>query len=266
MAVSLDGLLHDLTAETADLVAIVRPLSWADWLTPTPAEGWTIADQVAHLAYFDEAATLAVLDPDRFSAEAAEIMAAGMDFPDRMVREYRALTGSQILAWFERVRAELLSHAALLDPSTRIPWYGPAMSLASTLTARLMETWAHGQDVADALGIRPEPTARLRHVAHLGIGARPYSYLIRGLPVPTGPIRVELEAPDGTAWTWGPRDAGDRVVGSAFEFCRVVTQRQNVADTSLEVIGTDAAGWLEIAQAFAGPPGSGRPARADQPV
>jgi uncharacterized protein (TIGR03084 family) len=138
------------------------------------------------------------------------------------------------------------------------------MSLASLLTSRIMETWAHGQDVADALGVKTEPTARLRHVAHIGVGARPFSYSIRGLATPTTPLRVELCAPDGGLWVWGPADAADQVVGDAFEFCRVVTQRQHLADTSLQVVGEHANGWMQIAQAFAGAPGPGRPAEAEQ--
>jgi uncharacterized protein (TIGR03084 family) len=134
------------------------------------------------------------------------------------------------------------------------------MSVASSVTARLMETWAHGQDVSDALGIQRVPTDRLRHVAHLGVRALPYSYLVNGRPKPTEPIRVELDAPDGGKWSWGPPDAADRVCGRAIDFCLVVTQRRHVLDTGLTVTGRTAAQWIEIAQAFAGPPGSGRAA------
>jgi uncharacterized protein (TIGR03084 family) len=264
LGLSLDDLRHDLREETDALLALLRPLTDTEWRSDTPAEPWTVTDQITHLAYFDEAATLALFDPARFEADAAQLMSTGMDFPDRLARRFRALTGRQVLAWFERVRAELIDRTAGAEPSRRVPWYGPSMSLASLLTARLMETWAHGQDVADALGRHPEPTARLRHVAHLGIGARPFSYRVRGLEVPTTPIRVELSAPDGSAWTWGPAEAVDQVRGDAFEFCRVVTQRQNLADTSLQVVGDDAQGWMQIAQAFAGAPGPGRPARVER--
>jgi uncharacterized protein (TIGR03084 family) len=264
VGVSLDELRDDLAAETASLLTILRPLNADEWLTQTPAEGWTVADQVGHLAYFDEAATLAATEPDRFTAQAAELMEAGMDFPDRLVVEFRVLSDRQVMSWFERVRAEFVARAGELSPADRVPWYGPAMSISSMLTARLMETWAHGQDIADALGRHPEPTARLRHVAHIGIGARPYSYRVRGLEVPETPIRVELYAPDGGLWTWGPADAVDQVIGEAYEFCRVVTQRQNVLDTGLKVVGPAGGELMRIAQAFAGAPGPGRPARAEQ--
>ena len=127
------------------------------------------------------------------------------------------------------------------------------MSAASSLTARLMETWAHTQDIADALGVTREPTARLRHVAHIGVGARAFSYAARGRPCPATPVRVELTAPDGAVWTWGPADAADRVTGPALDFCLLVTQRRHRDDLALAVDGPAARQWMAIAQAFAGP-------------
>ena len=141
---------------------------------------------------------------------------------------------------------------------TKLPWYGPPMSAASMATARLMETWAHGNDVADALGARREPTARLRHVAHIGVRTRDFAYLVRQEPPPTEPFRVELTGPDGEVWTWGPADAAQRVTGPALDFCLLATQRVHRADTALVATGPDADQWLDIAQAFAGPPGDGR--------
>jgi uncharacterized protein (TIGR03084 family) len=187
----------------------------------------------------------------------------GMDVPDKVAEDHRHLTGSQILPWFEQARAALIAACLNTDLSQRYPWYGPAMSGTSLFTARIMETWAHGQDVYDALGVKPEPTARLRHVAHIGIGARAYTYRVRGLELPETPIRVELTAPDGTLWTWGPEGAENRVSGDAYEFCRVVTQRQNIVDTDLTAVGNDAVHWMSIAQAFAGAAGPGRPARSE---
>jgi uncharacterized protein (TIGR03084 family) len=132
------------------------------------------------------------------------------------------------------------------------------MSAASSLTARLMETWAHTQDIADALGLTREPTSRLRHVAHIGVGARPFSYAAHGQTPPQEPVRVELTAPDGTLWTWGPPDAGNRVTGPALDFCLLVTQRRHRDDLALAVNGEAAQHWMAIAQAFAGLPGPGR--------
>ncbi len=121
-----------------------------------------------------------------------------------------------------------------------------------------METWAHGQDVADALGVPREPTGRLRHIAHLGVRTFGFCFRLHGRPVPDPPVRVELTAPDGTTWAWGPAGARDRVTGPALDFCLVVTQRRHLTDTALEVHGPVATEWISIAQAFAGAPGGGR--------
>src|SRR5205085_3662669 len=122
----------------------------------------------------------------------------------------------------------------------RVPWYGPDMAVASSITARIMETWAHGQDVADALGVRRPPTTRLRHVCDIGIRARPFSYRNRGLAPPETPLRVELTAPDSTVWESGPADAPDRVTGTAVDFALVVTQRRRAAESDLVIADDDA--------------------------
>jgi uncharacterized protein (TIGR03084 family) len=259
MAAGLDGLLADLAAETRVLAGLLAPLDDAGWQRPTPSPGWTIHDQVSHLAYFDEAAALAATDPDRFRAEAAGLMGRGATFPDEIAARYRARPEAELLGWFRRARAAYLAALRGRAPRDRLPWYGPDMSAASSVTARLMETWAHGQDVADALGAAREPTGRLRHVAHLGVRTFGFSFQLNGLPVPLTPVRVELAAPDAGTWAWGPADAVDRVGGTALDFCLVVTQRRNVADTALRVTGRVAAQWMSFAQAFAGAPGPGRP-------
>jgi uncharacterized protein (TIGR03084 family) len=257
MPADLAALIADLGAETADLRAILDPLPADSWLLPTPAPGWTIADQVSHLSYFDDAAVTSATDPDAFAAEQARLTEGG-ESADTIAVRYRQLTAAELLAWFGRARATLLTVFAELDPAARVPWYGPPMSVASSVTARLMETWAHGQDIADTLGVRRQPTHRLRHVAHIGVGARPFSYVSRGLPVPAEPVRVELTAPSGEVWTWGPAEAPDRVTGPALDFSLLVTQRRHAADTAVTATGPMARQWLIIAQAFAGPPGAGR--------
>ena len=143
--------------------------------------------------------------------------------------------------------------AASVAADARIEWYGPSMSKRSFLTARLMEAWAHGQDVVDAVdGARPS-TDRLRHVAQLGVITRGWSYKNRGLEVPTGDVRVDLDAPSGGVWTWGADDAADSITGPAEDFCLVVTQRRHVDETRLVLNGALAREWMELAQAFAGP-------------
>jgi uncharacterized protein (TIGR03084 family) len=258
MAADLGELLADLSAESAALDAILGRLQPQQWQLPTPAAGWSITDQVSHLAHFDEATLTSVTDPDRFRREAAELTAGGDDFPDRIAVRYRHLGPAELLGWFRTARRALLEGYAACDPDARLPWFGPDMGVASSVTARLMETWAHGQDIADTLGIERAATSRLRHVAHIGVRSLPYSYAVNNLAVPAEPIRVELSAPDGGQWTWGPADAASRVTGTALDFCLVVTQRRHRSDTGLVITGAAATDWIAIAQAFAGSAGPGR--------
>jgi uncharacterized protein (TIGR03084 family) len=255
MPADLGVLIDDLAAETAGLWQILGPLTAADWRRPTPAPGWTIGDQVSHLAYFDQLAVTSATDPGRFAAQVAE---GGTADPDAIMRRYHDMTVADLADWFGRARAELLSAFAGLGPAERVPWFGPPMSVASALTARLMETWAHGQDIADTVAAKRTPTDRLRHVAHIGVGARAYSYAVNRLSMPAGPVRVELVAPSGELWAWGPAGADDRVTGPAIDFCLLVTQRRHRADLAVKAAGPAAGQWLTIAQAFAGPPGPGR--------
>jgi uncharacterized protein (TIGR03084 family) len=257
MAADTGLLTADLAVESAELYEVLSFLAEPDWHRPTPAAGWTVCDQVTHLAYFDEAALLSATDPERFTAEAAGTPVDTL--PDRVAEQHRDLSGPEAFAWFQQARRAYLDAFAALDPGAKLPWYGPPMSTASSVTARLMETWAHGQDVFDALGLTRRPTARLRHVAHLGVRTLGWSFRVRGLPEPGVPVRVELTAPDGGTWTWGPEDAADRVSGPAEDFCLVVTQRRHRSQTALAAQGPVADRWLDVAQAFAGAPGSGRP-------
>ncbi|MFR9806014.1 TIGR03084 family metal-binding protein [Pseudonocardia sp. RS010] len=261
MPVSMAALAEDLAAETAVLRALLVGLDEPGWGRDTPAAGWTIADQVSHLAHFDDVALQAATDPEAFVAARAGIEAEGGIDPDRIAESYRHLSGAELLDRFDRSRARLVETFAAFDPGTRVPWFGPPMSVASSLTARIMETWAHGQDVADTVGVERAPTARLRHVAHIGVGARAYSYVVNGLEAPRTPVRVELRAPDGSTWTWGPDDAAGRIAGDALDFCLAVTQRRHLDDVHLTADGPIAREWMSIAQAYAGAAGTGRAPR-----
>lgn len=258
---ALDGLLADLAAEHASLDEVVADLGPSSWRTPTPSPGWTVFDQIAHLAYFDRAAATAIADPDAFAAGAAALvegaLSEGLD--EYTLSPLRALEPAELLRRWRGARGELLQAGATLDPAARVPWYGPAMGARSFLSARLMESWAHGTDVADALGAHRTPTDRLRHVARLGVNTRAWSYRVRGEEPPPGTVRVVLLAPSGVTWTFGPDDADDVVEGTAEEFCLVVTQRRHLEDTALRTgaLGRD---WMLRAQAFAGAPTEG-PAR-----
>ena len=255
----LDRLRADLAAEVAALARVVDPLDATGLRTPTPAEGWDVADALAHLAAFDGHATTAIVDPDRFRAELAHALETGEHPIAAATDRGRSLGPVATRAWWHEASAGLAAASAALEPGARLPWYGPDMGAMSFVTARLMETWAHGQDVRDAVGAPPEVSDRLRHVADIGVRARPFSYVVRGLEPPAVPIRVELVAPDGSTWTWGEEAAADVITGPALDFCLLVTQRRHRDDLSLTVRGGTAEEWARIAQAFAGDPGPGRP-------
>jgi uncharacterized protein (TIGR03084 family) len=253
-------LLADLAAEGAALEAVVADLEDTAWLSSTPAEGWTVAHHIGHLTWTDGQALQAARDPEAFRQAAAASADTLGSAVDEAAAEGATTAPEQLLARWQAGRAALAEALSSLPPGTRLPWFGPPMSVASMATARLMETWAHGLDVTDALGLPPTVSPRLRHVAHLGVRTRDFAFAQRGLPAPAEAFHVELTAPDGSVWTWGPEDAQQRVTGPALDFCLRVTRRRHRADLALQAIGADADRWLDIAQAFAGPPGDERPA------
>jgi uncharacterized protein (TIGR03084 family) len=254
MASVFEEVIDDLAEEHRALERVLDRLAPSVFEKATHAIGWAVRDQVAHLAHFDEAAALAITD--------AEALREHFRRPENGEPAYleraRTLTHGDLLEWWRTASSNLRAALKSLDPAARIPWAGPPMSGVSHVTARLMETWSHGLDVVDVAGVERPDTDRLRHVAFLGVRTRPYSYQTRNLEPSRVPVRVSLTAPSGATWELGD-DTNENVVrGSATDFCRVVTQRRHIADTSLEVIGDAAREWMGIAQAFAGPPGAGR--------
>ncbi len=254
--VTLAELVDDFRAECAELDALVAGLPAAAWRWLTPAIGWTVADQIQHLSKTDELTALAVLDPDAYSARRSA--AADAVDPDGPAEPPAEPSPADILASWRinaAASADALSAAA---PGSRLPWVGRTMSPLSMTTARIMETWAHGVDIADTVGADKRATDRLRHVADLGVRTRDFAFNNRGRPVPAAAFRVELTGPGGQLWTWGPSDAVESVTGTALDFCLIVTQRRHRSELALVSTGPNADEWLDIAQAFAGPPGPGR--------
>jgi uncharacterized protein (TIGR03084 family) len=253
---------EDLIAEQRALDSIVAGMSAEAWQTPTPSPRWSVADQIGHLAYFDVAAAVAITDPEAFFGMVNDLLTAGAGSDEAMdeftLSAYRRMNGGELLESWRTARQRLADASATLSDDDRVNWYGPSMGSKSFLTARLMEAWAHGQDVVDALGIRREETDRLRHIARLGFITRGWSYSNRGLVVPEQDVRVELTAPTGASWVFGPDDATESVSGPARDFCLVVTQRRHVDDTALTMTPV-ARDWMLMAQAFAGPPTDGPP-------
>ena len=251
----MERLCRDLEEEYAALDAIVSPLSEAQWDTVTPFYDWTVRNEIIHIAFFDGIGRLAATDPAGFAKHLEELAKTNVDhFEDDYMQKGRMLGSSVMLTRWREDRKVLLDVLGKLDPKARLPWYGPPMSARSFATARMMETWAHGQDVVDTLGLERPATSRLQHVAHIGVTTFGWSFVNRGMKPPEATVRVELVAPGGELWTWGPEDAKNCVKGKALDFCLVVTQRRNVADTGLDVKGEAAQEWMRLAQAFAGPP------------
>jgi uncharacterized protein (TIGR03084 family) len=251
----------DLATEQQVLDDLLTGITDADWATPTSSPRWSVADQVAHLTYFDRTAALAITDPDRFRTMLDDLVgvAGGGDgaVDDLTLGRARKMSPPGVFEAWRANRRLLADAAATLADDSRVIWYGPSMGAKSFLTARLMEVWAHGQDIVDALGLDRPTSDRLRHVAQLGVITRNWSYVNRRMDVPEDEVRVELTAPSGDGWAWGPEGAPNAVRGSAEDFCLVVTQRRHADDTDLDIGGEAAHDWLLRAQAFAGPPTDG---------
>lgn len=250
------ALLDDLSEEVRALDAMLSALSPEQWVISTPAPGWNVADQVIHLGLFDRRCLWSMVDPERFAQDLQNMRTNGGVVA--LHNAERARTPDDLLQWWREGTEELQSASRAFDLSTRCAWYGPSMSATSMLTARLMETWAHGHDIADAIGGQPTATQRLKHIAHIGVRAMPFAFAANKRDVPAGDVYVALTAPNGEVWTWGEENARSSVRGDALAFCQAVTQRRHLDDCNLEISGEPASQWMQIAQAFAGPPGVGR--------
>lgn len=255
----LTQVLADLAAEGDRLDALVSGLDADGWHTPTPAVGWDVATQVAHLLWTDGVAVKAATDKEAWDAVVLDAIADPEGFVDAQALALAA--DPDLLAHWRSARSTLHAVLAAHPSGEKMPWFGPPMSATSMATARLMETWAHSLDVHEALGVPVEDTDRIRHVAHLGVRTRSFAFAVHGLDAPAEEFRIDLVSPSGDVWSWGPDDAAQTLTGSAGDFCRLVTQRVNRADTDLVPTGPDVDRWLDIAQAFAGQPGEGRAPR-----
>jgi uncharacterized protein (TIGR03084 family) len=247
----------DFRDESEALHALLTPLSDADFTRPTQFKGWTLHDVVSHLHAWNRAADLSLTDPDGF-----------VEFRNRLLgemakgRKLRAVEAEWLddvgprarLAEWRALYLEMTERFAAADPKQRVAWAGPDMSVRSSITARLMETWAHGQEIYDLLGLEAPHHDRLRNVADLGVRTFGWAYVNRGRAVPAPAPSVRLATPSGDVWAWNEEETANRVEGPAIDFCRVVTQTRNVADTALRVTGPVATDWMTIVQCFAGPP------------
>jgi len=253
----MKSLCRDLKEEHETLDRIVANLTETDWDRITPFGEWSVRNEIAHLTYFDKIGHLAVTDPAGFAKHLEEFAPRADRFETDCLAAGKAVPVRILLSQWREERNILLGVLAKLDPKKRMSWFGPPMSIRSFTTARLMETWAHGQDVADTFGQEYAVSDRLKHIAHIGVSTFGWSYANRGKAIPDVGVRVELKSPSGESWIWGPEDAANIVRGNAIDFCLVVVRRRHVEDTGLVTVGEAASQWMRIAQAFAGPPEDG---------
>ncbi len=248
---------RDLLAEVEEFDRFLGSLEPSDWQTPTSFRDWTPWDVVAHLHFYDRVSLVALAGREAFRGRRSELvraLAAGRTNRELARRELGELPAEELRGRWRETAGRLARELGGRDPRDRLPWFGPDMGVRMFTTARLMETWAHGQEVYDLLGASREPTDRLRHVAEIGVRTFGWTFVNRGLEPPGPPPLVRLRLPSGAVAEWNPGNEADAVVGEALDFCQVVTQTRNVADTALEVRGPVATAWMAIAQCFAGPP------------
>lgn len=251
-------LATDLRNEEQDLRNFIATLSDADWTRKTPFKDWTIGDVLIHLMVGDWLNVLSMTDPDRFQAVMAERRAAQEAGQPRTsgaeILDVAVGTGEALLEQWSEGLNHLCDLFEPADPKARMKWVGPDMSIRSAATARLMETWAHGQDIYDLVRAPREHHDRVRHIAVLGVNTYRWTFSNRGMEPPGPPPRVELTSPTGQVWCWNEEETDNYVKGTAVDFCHVVTQGRNIGEVDLEVVGPTAKAWMAIAQCFAGTP------------
>ncbi|MCO1597549.1 TIGR03084 family metal-binding protein [Micromonospora sp. RHAY321] len=250
--------VSDLVADGNEVDSLVSNLDEAGWQTPTPAPGWTIAHQVAHLAATFRLAALAASNAGMFKDVTSRL---SPDFGANVkaaMAEYLAEPPDVLLRRWRAERAGVEQALSALPGDQMVPWLVRPLPAAVLAAAGMMELFAHGQDIADGLGVRRTHTDRIGHLVAFGVRTWDFGYQARGMQTPDVEFRFELVAPSGTVWAFGPEDAEQRVTGPAVDFCLLVTRRRHHADLGVKATGADAERWLDIAQAYRGPAGEGR--------
>jgi len=247
----------DLREEADALHRLLDRLEESEWALPTLFKGWTVNDIVQHLHDSDLLATASARDPEEYGRLRADIMArrdAGKSRIEETRERLGHLTGRRLLAAWRETLDGLCTMLESRNPNDRLKWSGPDMGVRMFATARQMEVWAHGQAIYDLKGVARANTDRIRNIAVLGVRTFGWTFANRNGQAPDVTPFVRLTAPSGAIWEWNDPGAAASVTGDAVEFCQVVTQVRNVADTRLNVSGDAAERWMSIAQCFAGPP------------
>ena len=245
----------DFHDESAALYALLAPLSAADFTIPTQFKNWTLNDILEHLHMWNWAAHESLVNEEGFVAFLEDIQShidGGLKAYER--KWIGDLSGRALLDKWYAFFTQMTPQWEAADPKQRLKWAGPDMSVRSSMTARLMETWAHGQAAYDALGVERQNTDRIQNIVVLGINTYGWTYAVRRETLPIPQPFVSLTAPSGAIWEYGTPSDDERIEGMAEAFCQVVTQVRNVADVSLKLVGANAHDWMSKAQCFAGPP------------
>ncbi|MYW94158.1 TIGR03084 family protein [Amycolatopsis rubida] len=251
--------IDDLTADSEDFHALFAGLGLEGWAAETPAPGWTVKHQVAHLTFVFRIAGLAAGDPAAFGRIAEAAGETGFDKAVNAALADYLDDPAEVLAGRWRAERDTAVKALAAVPADRtVPWLVAPLPPAVLAAAGMMELFAHGQDIADALGVERTHTDRLRPVAEFAVRTKDFGYQARGLTPPPDEFRFEITAPSGALWTFGPEGAAQRITGPAVDFCLLVTRRRHPADLAVGAEGAEASRWLEIAQAYRGPAGEGR--------
>jgi uncharacterized protein (TIGR03084 family) len=247
----------DFHDECAALHSALEHAPAEAWTEPTQFKGWTFDDVLGHLYFFDHASEIAARSRDDVQALFRDIVqasATGLSLIDYSRRWLDGCAGNDLLDRWRSQYQRLADIYAAFEPDHRLAWAGPDMSARSFMSARQMETWAHGQAIFDALGIDRVEHDRLRNIAVMGINTFGWTFKVNRREVPAVKPYVRLTSPSGALWEWNEPSTAERVEGSAVDFCRVVAQTRNLLDTNLAVTGDIARQWMESAQCFAGPP------------
>ena len=250
--------VQDLRAEGDALNDLLTGMDDDYWHQATAFKNWSVWEVVAHLHFSDYLALTSLRSAAEFKPLAQQVTSARS--PGAFTRQWlmqgrqQPLTGPELRQRWRSMFIEMCEQLAAADPNERFAWFGPGMKARMFTTARQMETWAHGWEIYDLMGVQRKHSDRLRHIATIGVRTYGWTFTNRKLPVPEPAPYVRLQAPSGAVWDFNDPDAGHCVEGDAVEFCQVVTQVRNIADTSLAVTGNNARAWMDIAQCFAGPP------------
>ena len=250
----MEQICADIEAETEALAGVVDGFTEHQWRAPTVAEGWDSCETILHLGATDWICYLAVSNPAGFAEVRARLANGEVSVHELVRSETNTKAGNELWRWFLEIRGSMVDALRKTEPKARITWLGPDIGARSLATSRLLETWTHSHDLADTFDVPYPPTDRLRHIAHIGYVTREFSYINRGMSRPDEPVRLELLSPNGESWTWGPSDAEQLVVSTAYEFCKVLTRRLPLRESTVETKGAFATEWMEIAQPWIEPP------------